>query len=92
MEKLTGVLGILDPDEFELRVAGTQGMIPKCPFCGRWPTIYTTYNEATGIFGARVICSGISGCHATMLYNARDREAARTGAIENWSKRYEAGA
>jgi transcription elongation factor Elf1 len=77
----------LSPDEFELKVSERIGIIPQCPFCGRWPLIITKYNPKTGVYGAQIICDA-TYCGASMQSNAKTRKAARSQVIENWSKRY----
>ena len=76
----------LAPDSFELKVAGTIGIIPKCPFCGKWPNMFTRFNPGTEIYGARIICDAVS-CGATLQANSKDRSDAQQRAITKWSKR-----
>jgi hypothetical protein len=86
MRTLESDPNMLEPDKFELEVAATNGIIPQCPFCGRWPIITTRLNENTGIYGARIICDAFN-CGATLHANSRNRADARSIAIEKWSKR-----
>jgi hypothetical protein len=78
----------LYPGAFELEVAEHIGIIPQCPFCGRWPLIVIKYNPETDIYGAEIICDA-TYCGASMQSNAKSKEAARRQVIENWKKRYQ---
>ncbi len=77
----------LPPDEFEIRVAEATGIIPRCPFCGRWPLITTSYNAATSVYGAKILCDAVY-CGVRLIATGRTREEARQRAIEKWSRRF----
>ena len=79
------VMKRLDPDDFELKVAGTIGILSKCPFCGRYPIITSTLNEDTGIYGALIICDAVH-CGCTLHANSHSREESRKRAIEKWNR------
>lgn len=76
----------LEPDETDLRIASTICLLP-CPFCGNRSVIaHGAKNEQTRIFGYRVECAD-HRCFGSVFSNSRDRDEARTRAIEKWQTR-----
>lgn len=76
----------LDPDAEDLRLASTVSLSP-CPFCGdKSPVAMGQFQRVSGIYGYHVQCGNFR-CNASVLHSARDREAARAGAVANWQRR-----
>ena len=75
---------LLEPNLFELQIAGTIGIVAKCPFCGKYPVMRSEYNPDTQIFKAVIFCDAFR-CGASLSYNARDRRQAQDTAIERWA-------
>lgn len=74
---------ILPPDDEDVRLV-LHAALPRCAHCDGTPSTFTRYFEHSGIYQGYVSCSW---CHVQVLYNSRDRDKARAGAIAAWSKR-----
>lgn len=81
-----GDLVRLAPDDEELLIAATRGIISPCPFCGSDPLLFTQQNTTTGLFVARVFCLDVH-CGAALTCCMRERSAAQQGARTAWNRR-----
>lgn len=77
----------LKPDDEELLIAVTRGLLSLCPFCGGDPLLFTEQNTKTGLFVARVFCADFR-CGAAITCCMADRFAAQKGARKSWNRRH----
>lgn len=86
----------LDPDALELRIAGYEGILKACPFCGRHPVMRSSVNhteragEPLSIYQAKIFCD--YRCNAQVFQNERSREQAQQSAMDQWNHRVPATA
>jgi len=84
----------IEPDDFDIFVAGHVGVLKRCPFCGSDPLVHNSVRTEGTFSGKPVYRSTVScvrtDCMASVGYNADNKEDARKGAIDRWSRRVEA--
>jgi len=73
----------LNPDAEDIRLM-LEGAVARCPCCEGTPSTFARLFPHSGIFQAHVSCTR---CHMQVLYNARDLNEARAGALAAWSTR-----
>jgi len=74
----------LPPDDLEMRIASTRGLLAPCPFCGRDVLLSTSQNEITKLYVAKIFCAD---CFVGMTSCMPERADAQQTVADRWAVR-----